>query len=126
MELKVWVYGWDAMRARRWLVTVMLIGLGIDWSGDRAYTRSTTGYCTFIGGNMVTWNSKKQKVVSCSSAEANYRAMIKLTNELVWIKGILKHLEIEQATPMTMHCAIKPTFTLLQTQCFMRERRTLK
>ena len=74
-----------------------------DWAGDRADRRSTTGYCTFIGGNMVTWNSKKQKVVSCSSAEAEYRAMLKLTNELVWIKGILKHLEIDQATPMTMH-----------------------
>lgn len=75
-----------------------------DWAGDRADIRSTTGYCTFIGGNMVTWKSKKQKVVSCSSAEAEYRAMLKLTNELVWIKGILRHLEIEQATPMTMHC----------------------
>ncbi|KAL0641351.1 hypothetical protein Bca4012_102606 [Brassica carinata] len=75
-----------------------------DWAGDRADRRSTTGYCTFIGGNLVTWKSKKQKVVSCSSAEAEYRAMLKLTNELVWIKGILKHLEIDQATPMTMHC----------------------
>ncbi|WZZ70893.1 hypothetical protein YC2023_082263 [Brassica napus] len=75
-----------------------------DWAGDRADRRSTTGYCTFIGGNLVTWKSKKHKVVSCSSAEAEYRAMLKLTNELVWIKGILKHLEIEQATPMTMHC----------------------
>ncbi|WZY99772.1 hypothetical protein YC2023_072101 [Brassica napus] len=75
-----------------------------DWAGDRADRRSTTGYCTFIGGNMVTWKSKKQKVVSCSSAEAEYRAMLKLTNELVWIKGILKHLEIDQAMPMTMHC----------------------
>ena len=50
------------------------------------------------------WKSKKQKVVSCSSAEAEYRAMLKLTNELVCIKGILRHLEIEQATPTTMHC----------------------
>ncbi|KAL0641288.1 hypothetical protein Bca4012_103020 [Brassica carinata] len=75
-----------------------------DWAGDRTDRRSTTGYCTFIGGNLVTWKSKKQKVVSCSSAEAEYRAMLKLTNELVWIKGILKHLEIDQATPMTMHC----------------------
>ncbi|WZY94075.1 hypothetical protein YC2023_066404 [Brassica napus] len=75
-----------------------------DWAGDKVDRRSTTGYCTFIGGNLVTWKSKKQKVISCSSAEAEYRAMLKLTNELVWIKGILKHLEIEQSTPMTMHC----------------------
>ncbi|KAL0734174.1 hypothetical protein Bca4012_010384 [Brassica carinata] len=41
-----------------------------DWAGDRSDRRSTTGYCTFIGGNLVTWKSKKQKVVSCSSTEA--------------------------------------------------------
>ncbi|KAL0745699.1 hypothetical protein Bca101_101793 [Brassica carinata] len=75
-----------------------------DWAGDRADRRSTTGYCTFIGGNLVTWKSKKQKVVSCSSADAEYRAMLKLTNELVWIKGILKHIGIEQVASMTMHC----------------------
>ena len=45
-----------------------------------------------------------QKVVSCSSAEAEYRYMMKLTNELVWIKDILKHLEIDQDTPMSINC----------------------
>ncbi|XP_013607974.1 PREDICTED: uncharacterized mitochondrial protein AtMg00810-like [Brassica oleracea var. oleracea] len=34
-----------------------------DWAGDRADRRSTTGYCTFIGGNLVTWKSKKQKLL---------------------------------------------------------------
>ena len=75
-----------------------------DWAGDRVDRRSTTGYCTFIGGNLVTWKSKKQKVVSCSSAEAEYRAMRKLTSELIWIKGLLKDLGIEVTTPITMHC----------------------
>ena len=75
-----------------------------DWAGDRIDRRSTTGYCTFIGGNLVTWKSKKQKVVSCSSAEAEYRAMRKLTSELIWIKGLLKDLGIETTTPITMHC----------------------
>ncbi|KAL0702312.1 hypothetical protein Bca4012_058434 [Brassica carinata] len=75
-----------------------------DWAGDRVDRRSTTGYCTFIGGNLVTWKSKKQKVVSCSSAEAEYRAMRKLTSELIWIRNLLKDLGIETATPITMHC----------------------
>ena len=74
-----------------------------DWAGDRVDRRSTTGYCTFIGGNLVTWKSKKQKVVSCSSAEAEYRSMRKLTSELIWIKGLLRDLGIEITTPMTMH-----------------------
>ncbi|XP_019098353.1 PREDICTED: uncharacterized protein LOC109131637, partial [Camelina sativa] len=63
-----------------------------DYAGDREDRRSTTGYCTFLGGNLVTWKSKKQKVVSLSSAEAEYRAMRKLTTELMWLKTLLKDL----------------------------------
>ncbi|CAM8935325.1 unnamed protein product [Rhodiola kirilowii] len=97
-----------------------------DWAGDRVDRKSTTGYCTFIGGNLVTWKSKKQKVISCSSAEAEYRAMRKLTNELIWIKALLKDLGIESPTPITMHWTIKQPYTLHPTQCSMKGPSTLK
>ncbi|KAL0745479.1 hypothetical protein Bca101_102027 [Brassica carinata] len=97
-----------------------------DWAGDRADRRSTTGYCTFIGGNLVTWKSKKQKVVSCSSAEAEYRAMLKLTNELVWIKGILKHLEIDQATPMRMHCDNQAAIHIASNSVFLERTKHIE
>jgi len=41
-----------------------------DWAGSPSDRRSTTGYCTFMGGNLVTYKSKKQTVVARSSAEA--------------------------------------------------------
>ena len=31
-----------------------------DWAGSVIDRRSTSGYCTFVGGNLVTWRSKKQ------------------------------------------------------------------
>ena len=37
--------------------------------------RSTLGYYVFVGGNLVSWKSKKQSVVSLSSAKSEYRAM---------------------------------------------------
>ncbi|RVX16826.1 Retrovirus-related Pol polyprotein from transposon RE1 [Vitis vinifera] len=46
-----------------------------DWAGSVTDRRSTSGYCTYIWGNLVTWRSKKQSVVARSSAEAEYRAM---------------------------------------------------
>ncbi|XP_059627497.1 uncharacterized mitochondrial protein AtMg00810-like [Cornus florida] len=46
-----------------------------DYAGSNSDRGSTSGYCTTIGGNLVTWHSKKQDVVSRSSAEAEYRAM---------------------------------------------------
>ncbi|XP_019099678.1 PREDICTED: uncharacterized protein LOC109132502 [Camelina sativa] len=75
-----------------------------DYAGDHEDRRSTSGYCTFVGGNLVTWKSKKQKVVSLSSAESEYRAMRKLTTELMWLKALLKDLGIETPKPITMHC----------------------
>ncbi|RVX21302.1 Copia protein [Vitis vinifera] len=39
----------------------------------RILRRSTSGYFTFVCGNLVTWKSKKQNVVARSSAEAEFR-----------------------------------------------------
>ncbi|KAL9309176.1 putative RNA-directed DNA polymerase [Arabidopsis thaliana] len=89
-----------------------------DYAGDRGDRRSTTGYCTFIGGNLATWKTKKQKVVSCSSAESEYRAMRKLTNELTWLKALLKDLGIEQHMPITMHCDNKAAIYIASNSVF--------
>nr|GEU46725.1 putative RNA-directed DNA polymerase [Tanacetum cinerariifolium] len=46
-----------------------------DWAGDKENRRSTSGYFTIVGGNLVTWRSKKQKVVALSSAEAEFQGI---------------------------------------------------
>ncbi|RVW75627.1 Copia protein [Vitis vinifera] len=38
--------------------------------------RSTSGYFTFVSGNLVTWKSKKQNLVARSSAEAEFRGYL--------------------------------------------------
>ncbi|EXC26652.1 Bifunctional phosphatase IMPL2 [Morus notabilis] len=46
-----------------------------DWAGSPSDRRSTSGYCSFIWGNLVTWRCKKQTVVVRSSAEAEFRTL---------------------------------------------------
>lgn len=43
-----------------------------DWVGDQIYRRSTSGYFIFVGGNLVTWRRKNQKVIAQSSVEAKF------------------------------------------------------
>ena len=52
------------------------------------------GYCVFLGGNLVTWNSHKQQVVARSSIESEYRALASVTMELIWIKSLLDELQL--------------------------------
>ena len=55
----------------------------VRYAGDKGDRKSTTGYYTYVGGNLVTWRSRKQKVISFSRAEAKYRAMAATAREMV-------------------------------------------
>ncbi|BBG99658.1 Protein of unknown function D, partial [Prunus dulcis] len=63
-----------------------------DWSGSVTDRRSTSGYFTFVGGNLVIWKSKKQNVVALSSAEAEFKGMTKGICELSWLRKLLTEL----------------------------------
>ncbi|XP_016581885.1 secreted RxLR effector protein 161-like [Capsicum annuum] len=75
-----------------------------DWIEDQLTRKSTAGCLTFVEGNLITWRSKKQKVVARSSAEAGFRGMANGLSELLWIKYVPKVLGIEYTGPMNLFC----------------------
>lgn len=60
-----------------------------DWAGSITDTRSTSGYCTLVWGNLVTWRCKKQLVVAQSNVEAEFRALALGICEGMWLKRII-------------------------------------
>ncbi|CAL5394396.1 unnamed protein product [Camellia sinensis] len=75
-----------------------------NWAGDVSDRKSTSGYCIFLGSNLVSWSAKKQATVSRSSTEAEYRSLAHTAAELAWISMLLTELSIASTVPPTLWC----------------------
>ncbi|KAI3472876.1 hypothetical protein Pfo_031027, partial [Paulownia fortunei] len=79
--------------------------------------RSTSGYCTFVGENLVTWRSKKQSVVARNSVKAE------LPKEFVKHCGSRESYRIEclSLSPIRVYCDNRTTILITHNWFFMTE-----
>ncbi|GJX78312.1 ribonuclease H-like domain-containing protein [Tanacetum coccineum] len=75
-----------------------------DWAGCPTTRRSTSGYCVFLGNNLLSWSSKRQFTLSRSSAEAEYRGVANAVAETCWLRNLLRELHTPLATATLVYC----------------------
>ena len=75
-----------------------------DWVGCPTTRISTTGFCTFLGSNCISWSAKKQAIMARSSVEVEYKSMASTATEITWLSFLLCDLGIPQPQVPILHC----------------------
>ncbi|MBW0517754.1 hypothetical protein O181_057469 [Austropuccinia psidii MF-1] len=65
-----------------------------DWGNCRETRRFTSGFLTHLHGCLIFWKTRKQPLVSISTAEAEYKSLCDLTFELLWFHQLCQEVNI--------------------------------
>ena len=84
-----------------------------DWAGS-SDRKSTSGYFTFVGGNLVTWRSKKKKLITLSSAKAEFRGISKGVCELLWLRSLMTEIGYTPSDEISLYCDNRAAIQIAQ------------
>ncbi|XP_066370990.1 secreted RxLR effector protein 161-like [Miscanthus floridulus] len=89
-----------------------------DLAGDINTRKSTTNVLFFLGSNVITWQSQKQRVVALSSCEAEYIATATAARQGVWLARLLAELKGEKTDAINLKIDNQTTIALSKNPVF--------
>uniref|UniRef100_A0A453EDK9 Reverse transcriptase Ty1/copia-type domain-containing protein n=1 Tax=Aegilops tauschii subsp. strangulata TaxID=200361 RepID=A0A453EDK9_AEGTS len=105
-------FGCVYLREKRKEMVELLGYSDSDLAGDIDDRKSTSGVAYFLGRNIVSWLSQKQKVVALSSCEAEYIAAATAAGQGVWLERLLGDLTEKEPEGVVLYVDNKSTIAL--------------
>ena len=75
----------------------------VDWACNPHDQTSTSAYHVYLGGDLISWSSKKQKPIARFSIKVEYSFVASTTTKLSWLLSLLQELGINTPPP-TIYC----------------------
>ena len=75
-----------------------------DYAGDQDDRKSTSGYVFVLGTGAISWSSRKQKIVTLSTTEAEFVAATACACQAIWLSKILEELRFKQKGATIIFC----------------------
>ena len=73
-----------------------------DWAGDKSDRKSISGFVILLNGPVI-WGAVKQSCVALSTAEAEYVALSRATQEVLWLRQMLADIGFPQRSPTVVY-----------------------
>lgn len=108
---------WEAAkRVFRYLLATKDLELTLGGSADgltrytdadgasQEHRRTISGHVFFVNGGAVSWSSRKQELVTLSTAEAKYVAATHAAKEAIWLRNFITEIYTTTEAPTTLYC----------------------
>lgn len=76
----------------------------VDQANDPNDRKSVSGFIVYFGSSPISWVSKKQHTISCSSIEIEYKVFAIADAEFTWIRQLFCDLHVPLHIPPLIHC----------------------
>nr|GEZ80638.1 hypothetical protein [Tanacetum cinerariifolium] len=74
------------------------------FSALKRISRSTLGYCVFLGNNLISSSSKRQPTLSSSNVDAEYRGVANVVAETCWLRNLIRELHTPLSFATLVYC----------------------
>ena len=78
--------------------------INADWATDIDDRKFIGGYSVYLGRTLISWCSKKQKVVSRSNLESEYQSLSDGASKLKWLNSLMAKIGLFSRQPSILWC----------------------